>query len=348
MKYIVIIIAILGLCFAACKNEEKKSFSKEISEVEGIYVKTVRVEKYTEESDISVMGIIMSESEAKPSFKTGGIIQRTYVKEGDMVRKGQLLAILKMDEINAQVRQAEEGLAKAERDMKRVQNLYTDSVATLEQYQNATTGYEVAGRTTEIARFNQNYSKVYAPISGKIVKQMMRTGEITGPGTPVFAIMGIGNKDWVIKTGLIDRDWARIGLNDKVKVEMDAYPGKIYDAYISNKSSVGSNASGTFDVDIKFRNQPVNLAAGLTANTFISTNSKESFSVIPIEALVKSDGNTAYAYTIVEGKAKKIVLKIAKLLGDKVAVSQGLDGIEEVVTIGSMYLEEGDKINFQK
>ena len=344
MKYITIIIAFAGICFFACNDKDSKTPAREMTDITYTSVKTTLVEEYAEAGDIQATGIIMSESEAKPSFKTGGVIYKTYVKEGDMVKKGQLLATLIMDEIDAQVRQAEEGLIKAERDMNRVQKLFADSVATLEQYQNVTTGYEVAKRTAEIARFNRNYSEVRSPIQGKIIKQIMRAGEITGPGTPVYAIMGVGSQDWVIKVGLVDRDWARVNINDKVLVHMDAYPGMSYEAYISAKTSVGGSASGTFDVEMKFKKSPTNLAAGLTGDINISTSGKESFRTIPVESLVKTNGNTARAFTIVDGKAKIITLTIAKLLGDKVAISAGLDGVSEVVTTGSMYLEDGDPV----
>lgn len=344
MKYLTIIFAVAGICFFACKNEASNVVDKEKQDVTSIFVKTALVEQYSEAGDIQATGIIMSESEAKPSFKTGGIIHKTFVKEGDMVKKGQLLATLIMDEIDAQVRQTEEGLMKAERDMNRVKKLFADSVATLEQYQNVTTGYEVAKRTAEIARFNRNYSEVRSPIHGKIIKQIMRSGEVTGPGTPVFAIMGIGSQDWVIKVGLVDRDWARVKIKDKAIVRMDAYPGKAFKAYISAKTSVGGSASGTFDIEMKFVDAPASLAAGLTGDVVISTVSKDSFSIIPVESLVKTNGNTATAFTIEQGKAKKISISIAKLLGNKVAVSHGLEGVKEVVTTGAMYLEEGDQV----
>jgi len=347
MKYLTIILAIAGICFVACKKQESQIPNREMSDFSYTFVKTTSVEQYSEAGDIQATGIIMSESEARPSFKTGGVIHKTYVKEGDMVKKGQLLATLILDEIDAQVRQTEEGLIKAERDMSRVEKLFVDSVATLEQYQNVTTTFEVAKRTAEIARFNRNYSEVRSPIHGKIIKQIMRAGEITGPGTPVYAIMGVGSQDWVIRVGLVDRDWARVNINDKVMVRMDAYPGKTYEAYISAKTSVGGSASGTFDVEMKFKKSPTNLAAGLTGDVTINTFSKESFKVIPVESLVKTNGNTAKAFTIANGKAKSITLTIAKLLGDKVAISSGLDGVSEVVTIGAMYLEEGDLVKIK-
>ena len=125
----------------ACKKEAEVT-STPLSLSEKITVHTTKVDSAAQNSVIEVLGIITSESEAKPAFKTGGVINRTYVKEGDFVKKGQLLATLIMSEIDAQVRQAEEGFQKAERDLARVKNLYADSVATLEQFQNAGTANE--------------------------------------------------------------------------------------------------------------------------------------------------------------------------------------------------------------
>jgi len=348
MRYLTIIIALSALCFLACKNESNVIESTtEKTDINSVYIKTVPVEKVQESSHISAIGIIYSESEAKPSFKTGGVISKTYVKEGDMVKQGQLLATLLMDEINAQVQQAEEGLIKSERDMNRLKNLYSDSVATLEQYQNTKTAYEVAKRSVEIARFNRNYSEVRSPISGKVVKHIMRSGEVVGPGTPIYAIMGIGDKDWIIKAGLVDRDWARVIVGDKAEIQMDAYPGQLFDGAITNKTSVGGNASGTFDVEIRFKKQPINLAAGLTTKLSVNTKQNDSFLVIPVESLVRSNGNIGTAFTVENGKAKKLNLTIAKLMGDKVSISRGLDGVKEIVTTGAMYLEEGDKVIIQ-
>ncbi len=344
MKILNISIAILGLCFFACKQDQDATSTT--PKIATNFVKIHTIDTIQESDIIKVLGIVMSEAEARPSFKTGGIIKKTYVKEGDIVSKGQLLATLEMQEINAQVQQAEEGLQKTLRDKNRVGNLYKDSVATLEQFQNITTAYEVAKRTSEIAQFNKQHSEVRAPISGKIIKQIMYNGEITGPGNPIYAILGVGKSDWVIQAGLTDRDWARVDKNDKVNIRLDAYPGQNFSGVISEKSSVGGSASGTFDVAIKFLSQPANLAAGLITNLSITSEKKENFMVIPIEALTKSNGQSAYVFTAINGKAKQIKITIAKLLGDKVAVSSGLDGITNVITTGAMYLEEGDSIEY--
>ena len=65
---------------------------------------------------------------------------------------------------------------------------------------------------------------------------------------------------------------------------------------------------------------------------------------IPIEAIVKSNGKQAQIFTVKDGKAKLIEIGISQLMGDRVLVSSGLDDVQQVVTIGAIFLEDGDPV----
>lgn len=156
---------------------------------EYIPIKTAVVNNKSFVIPIHASGFLTSDSEQRLAFKIGGIIKKILVKEGDVVKKGQLLAVLDQTEINAQVALAQQGLQKAERDLARVDGLYKDSSATLELLQNATTGRDVAKENLEIAVFNQKYAEIRANENGKVIKKMMNEGEIIGPGMPVFVFL---------------------------------------------------------------------------------------------------------------------------------------------------------------
>ena len=138
-----------------------------------IYIKTVPVSLTEVSIPVVSSGIITSEKEARLSFKTGGIITRLLVNEGEKVTKGQLLGSLDLTEINAQADQAKNGFEKAKRDYDRVSSLYKDNSATLEQFQNAKTGLDVAEQTFKIAQFNLQYSSIYATETGRVLSKLM-------------------------------------------------------------------------------------------------------------------------------------------------------------------------------
>lgn len=331
------------LFLAACKKAPEEIVEKPKFD-DRITVKTTFVEQLNNVQTINAIAIVSSESEAKPAFKTGGVIQKTFVKEGDFVKKGQLLARLHMQEIDATVGQAQQGVIKAERDLARVQNLYADSVATLEQMQNAGTAVEFAKKNLEIATFNRQYSEVRSPISGKVVKQILHDGEITGPGTPVYAIIGVGQADWKIMAGLIDKEWAKVKIGDKAVVTLDAYPGKQYMAEVTDKSVIGGDPSGRIDVELKFKEQPAGLAAGLIGKVSIEPSVSTNGNFLPIEALTRSNGRKAIVFKNDNGKASAMPVTIGDIKNGLIEIHSGLNAGDEIITTGAMYLEDGDSI----
>ncbi len=227
MKNQILIVLSIFLFLASCSQEAVDQEEKQVSKPELVqYVKLEKVSEAPASQAIDVLGVVTSKTQSTPAFKTGGVIEKTYVEEGDRVKKGQLLATLIMTEIDAGVAQAEEAFAKANRDLDRAKSLYADSVATLEQVQNAETGVTIASKNLDIARFNQKHSEVRAPINGRVVKQLLHQGEVAGPGLPVYAILGVSKNDWKVTANLVDRDWAKIKTGDPVSLVLDAYPGE--------------------------------------------------------------------------------------------------------------------------
>lgn len=338
------IIGFVAVGFLAAACADNKAKETEINE-DVVSVQVAKITQETINENVITSGLLSSSTEARLSFKIGGIIEKIYVKEGQSVTNGQLLATLNQTEINAQVTQAAEGFSKAERDLGRISNLYKDSVATLEQYQNVNTAYTVAKQNVDIAKFNQNYAEIRAIANGKILKKLMNVGELAQAGAPLFLMNGTTSQDWVIKVGLADRDWAKINIGDKANVYFDAYPDENFEGIVTQLSQAADPMSGTFQVEISVNPQNTRFASGLMASVEIAPSNTKAKTTIPIEALVESNGKTGIVYTIDENKiARKINIKISRLAEGKVIVLSGLENVNQVVTSGSPYLVEGKKV----
>lgn len=340
----------LFMVLFSCSDPESKEAAVIPTEkpLNVFYVRTTPVTTSGLNDVIHVTGVIQSDTEAKPSFKTGGVIARTYVKEGDYVKKGQLLAQLNMTEIEAQANQAKLAVEKAMRDLQRVENLYRDSIATLEQWQNAGTAVDMAKKSLQIAEFNVAYSQIHSPIEGKVITQLMEPGEITGPGVPVYYIMGVKQSDWKLVAGLTDKNWGKIKKGEKAKVSLDAYPGLIIESEVKRLSDVANPLSGTFDIELSIPSKDKRIAAGMLAHVEIIPSEQSAYVIIPIEALVSSNGRTGVVYVPKDGKAEKRTVQIQQFHGERVAIQSGLEGATEVITAGSGFLEDGDAISIEK
>lgn len=275
----VLVFLFLTMLFYSCGNKEvQKEEAKTL-----ISVKTERI--YMEKLPFIIRGtgILNSKSQIKLSFKIGGVIRNVNFNEGQSVKKGQILASLNPSEIQAQVNQAQLALNKAERDFKRAENLYNDSVATLEQYQNAKTALEYAGSTLQIATFNKQFSSIVAPANGTIMKKLAEQGEVIGAGYPVF-LFGSSENEWVVRVNIPDKDFVQVNYNDSVNVWFDAFPGKTFVGFVSETASAADPYTGTFEVEITVKNMPSEAVAGLIAKVEIITKKMETYSIIPINA----------------------------------------------------------------
>lgn len=316
------------------------------AEDEYIPVRTVSVQQRTIALPVHASGILGSSAEQRLSFKVGGVIRKMYVDEGDVVRTGQLLAILDKTEIDAQVAQAQQGLAKAERDLGRVEGLYKDSSATLELLQNATTGRDIAKETARIAQFNQQYAEIRATRGGKIIKKLMNEGEITGPGTPVFVLFETGKDDWVVKINVSDRDWARLSLGMPAKVKMDAYEGTVFPGKVTDLAPAADPVNGLYTVEIRIFPQGKRFAPGLFAQVDITPSQSRPYTIVPIESIVEGNGKSAFVFVLQPdgSSVKKLPVQVAFIEGNQVVLAGGLEGAQEVVTDGAPYLTEKKKV----
>src|ERR1041384_1687355 len=120
--------AILAFALVKCGDNKAATASQKTGE-DPILVKQQPITVGNYSRTLQYSGLIASNAEARLSFKIGGIVSRIYVKEGDHVAKGQLLATLDLTEIDAQVQQASQNLEKSKRDEGRISNLYRDTVA---------------------------------------------------------------------------------------------------------------------------------------------------------------------------------------------------------------------------
>ena len=330
------LIVVSSITFlSSCR--EKQAVREESKPVK---VETIEAIKGFDREEIRASGKLSLKEEAMLSFKTGGIINRVYVNEGDRVKAGQLLAELKLSEINANVEQARLAFDKVQRDFKRVENLYRDSVATLEQFQNVSTALDYAKSNLTIAEFNREYSSIKAPANGRILRKLAQENEMKGPGNPVFVFASM-EKEWVMKVNLSDRQFIICSQGDSADIEFDAYPGKQVKAVLSEKAGTADPYTGTYTCELTILNPDPGLVSGLIGKAVLFSSRQEEVIEIPYSAIVEANELMAEIYVVVDGKAESREIRLKRLGQDKVLVEKGLNAGDRVVIEGATYLKEG-------
>jgi len=339
MKIVNVIIFITFMIFSGCRNEPPAPAKEEATRV-----KTVIVIPETISIPIHSSGILAASDEMKLSFKAGGIVSEINVMEGEKVRSGDILAKLNLSEINANVNIAASGYDKALRDRDRIKNLYEDTVATLEQYQNASTALEVAKSNLEIARFNLRHSTIKAPGDGIILKLLVKENELVSAGYPVF-LFGVSGEGWKVKSGLSDRDIVRINQGDSAIITLDAYPGIRFPAEVEQIGGIANPLTGTYEIELSLNGSGYRLAAGFIAGVDVFPARRITVLKVPVGAIVDADGETGYIYIVDESESViRTRINIVSVTGSFAAVS-GISGdTTEIVSEGAAYLKDGMRV----
>ena len=337
------IIIISTLLLSACKEQvyEEKFIEK-------VKVRTTKVIEKEMSIPVHCSGKLSLKKESKMSFKTGGIISGIFVDEGQRVKKGQILATLNLSEIQAQVNQAKLGLDKAERDFRRANNLYQDSVVTLEQLQNATTALDIAKSNMGIAEFNLQFSTIKAPSNGRILKRVAEENEIVGPGTPVFFFASTDN-EWVVRVNITDKDIFLLQLNDTAEIKFDAYPDKFFTATVSEIGNSADPYTGTYEVELTLKPINTQFASGLITSVDIYSSKNETFKIISVNALIEGNETEGYIYQVInKDKIKKLKIKIYKISDENLIITSGVEAGAEIIIEGVSYVNGTSEVEVIK
>lgn len=334
MRYINLLLISFIL---ACSTDNQQKVERRVP------VRLAPVEHEFISIPLNTSGILSAASELKLSFKTGGIIQEIMVDIGQQVHKGQILAKLDLAEMEANATQAASGLEKAKRDAERATHLYKDTAITLEQFQNVQTALQIAKANARIADFNLKHSKIVAPEKGVILHKRAEPGELISPGMPVF-YFGSQGKEWKLKTGLTAGDVLKLQIGDAAEIKFDEYPDDIFSARITQIGSGAGSRTGLYEVELSLDANRHKLLSGLFGTAEILPSTQQNMQLIPVAALVEAHGDDGIVFILQDSSVKKLKVKIAHILSDKVAISNGLENVSEVISLGAAYLEEGVKV----
>jgi len=308
-----------------------------------VAVRLVPVAAGPVERPIHAAGLVSTKDRWDLAFKVGGVLAAMEVREGQRVARGQVLARLDSTEVAAAVRQAREALEKARRDAARLDQLVASETAPRVAAEDGHTALAVAAAQLAAAEFNLRHATLLAPDDGWVDRRLAEPGEIVGPGRPIVQLSGL-SRGFVVRAALPDRDALDLQPGTRTSVALDARPGQRMSGRITEVARSAGRGTGTFLVEVALDAAPgLPLLTGLTAKVTIP-RIVGALGSVPIAAVVDGDGDRGAVFTVVDGVARRLPVRIAFLQGDRAALAGGLEGIGRVVSDGAAHLTEGSRV----
>ncbi len=317
-------------------------------------------------------GEVDNQSVAQVGSEITGVVTARHVREGDRVRKGDLLLELRDEEQTARLREAEaalrqlvdssrpqaeatledaqSNLLQAQRELARREKLQARKLLSAEALEQAAAALAADGseerilrERLEAARTALARTRILAGFDGIVQRRNVEPGDLVQPGRTLLEIARVDSREILLP--LDEKNLAPVAIGQQALVIADAYPDRPYRAEVSFIAPSVDTARGTIDVHLQLREPAEALRQGMTVSVNIETGRREQALVLPNDALRQRSGSTAEVLRVRDGHAEPVTVRLG-LLGT--AMSEIAEGLEEgqLVLVGEA--EPGQRVRIRE
>ena len=298
---------------------------------------------------VEVPANIVAEDIVNASSDMGGRLLGVNVKEGQYVKKGQLIATTDMSNLENQIAELKTSLSLATTVFERQKRLWDQNIGSELQFLEAETNKERLEKSLQTIQTQANKKNVYAPISGIVDKKYLSQGEIASPGMPIVQILNTGKIKVV--ADLQESMLQSIKMGDMVDVY---YPA--LDKTIKSKITlVGRSidpSNRTFKVEIATNSMGGQLKPNLMAEVRFNDLTQSNAVVIPVETIQEDVKGNKFVFKAKASGNKKIAektyIEVGESSEDGAIILIGLEEGDELITTGALNLTHNDPITISE
>lgn len=348
------VLLAMALGAAACQKADANGSGKRRGPMAyPVEVEVLKPERV--EYAIDAVGSIDAFESVQITARVSGAIDAVRFREGDQVKKNQLLVEIEpqryqlaVAQAKAQVERAEASRGEAERELERAQKLAQEGIGTSMDVSGWQTKLASAGAEESQARaalnlasLNLNDARVRAPIAGTIQTRNVQTGQYAASGTVLATV--INPDPLLLRFKVTEREAVpmRLGMEAHFKVRDEPTQ---HSAKITFVAGAAEPSSRMVPITAEIQGDTSGLRPGTFAEVRVPVDASEGSVVVP-ETAIRSSDRGFLAYVVTGDRAKERVLTLGLRTPDgRVEVKDGLKLGESLVVRGSEALREGAEV----
>ena len=336
------LVGLLALLALSSCGEKKKDGMKAPTRVQTEVVNPVvgnRSQTY--------VGIVEEREATAVSFTGMGVVRRVQVSEGQAVSRGQLIA--EMDDTQARnlLSSAEAQMTQANDALERYKMLHDNGSLPEVQWVEIQSKVAQAKSQLEVAKKNLADCRIVAPVSGIIGRKMIGAGETALPSQAVVSILDISSVK--VKVSVPEAEVGSISANTSSIIKVEAI-NRSYEGGHIEKGVTADAMTHTYDVRINVRNAERKLLPGMVASVQFAAvvqQPTERAAVLPVTAVQKKADGSLFVWTVAkDSTAHRTAVTIGSTQGNRIAITNGIEEGQRIVTEGYQKLSEGTKVIF--
>jgi membrane fusion protein (multidrug efflux system) len=290
---------------------------------------------------ITAVGTLAADEEVTISAEVEGPLSKVLVEEGQAANRGDTLAIIDETDYRLRLQEAEATYAQTKADLGRKEALFQDGIISPQQYDEAKARFALAEAQAQLARERLKKARITAPLAGRVKAKKVSAGEYVRAGAPLFIL--IRTHPLKLIATVPEKQAAQIRVGQKVRVEVDAHPGRSFEGQVSLLAPHIEEATRSMKLEARIPNPKGELKPGLFSRAAVLLKEADRALLVPAQA-VQSYNDTLRAFVVVQGAAREVRVKTGDRFGPDVEVLQGLKPGDRVVVSGHQNLSEGVQV----
>ena len=278
-----------------------------------------------------------------------GILERVLVKEGNKVKKGQLLAVIKDGGMSQQLQQLESQAALSQTVFERQERLWAQKIGSEIEFLQAKTNYTSQKNAVEQLKNQLEKTKITAPFDGTIDVVYKEEGTVVAPGqgSEMFRILNLENM--YIEAEVPENYVSSITKGKKVQVHFPIL-GKSITSSVRQVGNFINPNNRSFKVEINVPNPKKDIKPNLTVRLKINDYQNKNAVLLPQSIISENAQGEQYIYVVVdkqknnEATAQKVLIKTGKTQGDIIEVLAPLTSQVEYIQEGARTVHNGQKV----
>jgi membrane fusion protein (multidrug efflux system) len=278
-----------------------------------------------------------------------GILERVLVKEGNKVKKGQLLAVIKDGGMSQQLQQLESQAALSQTVFERQERLWAQKIGSEIEFLQAKTNYTSQKNAVEQLKNQLEKTNITAPFDGTIDVVYKEEGTVVAPGqgAEVFRILNLENM--YVEAEVPENYVSSITKGKKVQVHFPIL-GKTINSSVRQVGNFINPNNRSFKVEIDVPNPKKDIKPNLTVQLKINDYENKNAVLLPQSIISENAQGEQYIYVVVdkqnnnEATAQKVLIKTGKTQGDIIEVLAPLTSQVEYIQEGARTVHDGQKV----
>ena len=278
-----------------------------------------------------------------------GILNKVYVKEGQKVKKDQILATIDDGGLSQQLLLLKSNEQLAKTTFERQKRLWDQQIGSEIQYLQAKTSYDSQKNATRQLKKQLGKFTIRAPFSGIIDDVFKEKGTVVapGPGAEIFRIINLSNM--YIETDVPESYISSIKKNKMVEVNFPIL-GRSYDSSIRQVGNFINPSNRTFRIEVGIPNLDGEIKPNLTAKLRLNDYTNKNAILIPQSIISENAKGQQFIYVVKDNKeknqvyAERLVIETGKTNGDFIEVTKNLDANVEVILEGARSVNNGQVV----